>query len=72
MAHIVPFRAAAARDAEEADASSPGSAQIVIFPGVRRERHTEPPASPASPASARNDSSRDWLELPDEPPVIIP
>jgi hypothetical protein len=63
MAHIVPFKSAAMRDAEEAGRS--GGAQIVIFPGVRRERHAEPEA--ARPPDA-NRPARDWLELTDELP----
>jgi hypothetical protein len=66
MAHIVPFRTAAARSAEEADSGHAGGAQIVIFPGVRRERHAEPAAGP--PCGGKR-CKRDWLELPDELPI---
>jgi hypothetical protein len=64
MAHIVPFKTAAAR-AEEAAAGRPEGAQIVIFPGVRRERHAGPSADQPN---APRDPNRDWLELPDELP----
>ena len=64
MAHIVPFKTAAAR-AEEAEVGRPEGAQIVIFPGVRRERHTE---ASADQRSDPRDPNRDWLELPDELP----
>jgi hypothetical protein len=67
MAHIVPFRTAAARAAEGAEAGRAEGAQIVIFPGVRRERHTEPPAG--LPCGSTMDARRDWLELPDELPT---
>jgi hypothetical protein len=69
MAHIVPFRTTPARDAEEAEAVRAESAQIVIFPGVRRERHAEPPAH--QPSGVRN-PERDWLEVPDELPSACP
>jgi hypothetical protein len=69
MAHIVPFRTTTARGAEEAEAGRAEGAQIVIFPGVRRERHTEPPAG--QPCGA-TDAKRDWLELPDELPAACP
>ena len=69
MAHIVPFRAAAARAAEEAEAGRTKGAQIVIFPGVRRERHAE---SPADLPCGIADAKRDWLELPDELPTACP
>jgi hypothetical protein len=41
MAHIVPFRTGTAR--EMAEAGPDGGAEIIIFPGVRRERHVEAP-----------------------------
>lgn len=65
MAHIVPFKTAAAR-AEETEVGRRGGAQIVIFPGVRRERHAEPPADQRNDP---RDPSRDWLELSDELPT---
>lgn len=65
MAHIVPFKAVAARDAEAvgAEAGHPGGAQIIIFPGVRRERHAGPQAGGRQPG-------RDWLDLTDEQPTV--
>ena len=66
MAHIVPFRTAAARSAEEAEVSRVEGAQIVIFPGVRRERHAEPAADHSHDGK---DPNRDWLELLDELPT---
>jgi hypothetical protein len=43
MAHIVQFRTNAAREAPEADPRDQRQgAQIIIFPGIRRERHAEP------------------------------
>jgi hypothetical protein len=65
MAHIVPFKTTAAR-AEEAEAGRPEDAQIVIFPGVRRERHAEPAIGQRTHPV---DPNRDWLELPDERPT---
>jgi hypothetical protein len=61
MAHIVPFRIGVAREALELDPHPHGGAQIIIFPGVRRERHAEPEAADCD--SGR--SERDWLELPE-------
>jgi hypothetical protein len=69
MAHIVPFRAAAARAAEEAEAGRAKGAQIVIFPGVRRERHAEPPVDLPR---GTTDAKHDWIELPDELPTTCP
>jgi hypothetical protein len=68
MAHIVPFRMTA-RGAEEADTARAKGAQIVIFPGVRRERHAEGPDDRPSGAT---DARRDWLVLPDELPTACP
>ena len=75
MAHIVEFRSSVARaevDREpECEAAREGGAQIIIFPGVRRERHAKAPAkAPAeAPAKARRREKgrpkRDRLELPD-------
>jgi hypothetical protein len=43
MAHIVQFRSGAARETPEPEPRQQATgAQIVIFPGVRRERHAEP------------------------------
>jgi hypothetical protein len=67
MAHILEFRSNTQRS--EPDRTEPESepakagAQIIIFPGVRRERHAEP-----APRSRRRDRARpkrDRLELPD-------
>ena len=46
MAHILEFRSNAVRVESECEATLQGSAQIIIFPGVRIERHGEPPAEP--------------------------
>lgn len=76
MAHIVKFRVAGAR-VEETPSHRPtdhpsahaGGAQIVIFPGVRRERHAEPAPDAEGGRSA---SDRDWLELRDDLPATRP
>jgi hypothetical protein len=60
MARILEFRGLL-RD-EQREAAEPRSAEIIIFPGVRRERHAEPHKS------RRRDKlrpKRDRLELPD-------
>jgi hypothetical protein len=59
MTHIVQFRIGMAREALERDPHPQGSAQIIIFPGVRRERHAEPEAEDCD----RGRPERDWLEL---------
>jgi hypothetical protein len=41
--------------------SEPVGAQIIIFPGVRRERHVEAP----KPQRRKSRPKRDRLELPD-------
>jgi len=66
MAHIVqfrmvPFRLGAAREVMEPEPRGGEGAQIVIFPGVRRERHAAPHASPP----VKGPPERDILELPD-------
>jgi hypothetical protein len=58
MAHIVQFRIGAAREAEPHRGDG---AQIVIFPGVRRERHAEPQRR----RPVKGPPERDYLELPD-------
>ena len=58
MAMILQFRARAGRD--EAEDLAQRQAQIIIFPGVRRERHGE-----AKPVRRRSKPKRDRLELPD-------
>jgi len=67
MAHIVEFRSSVARpdpDREPDCASAPeGGAQIIIFPGVRRERHAEP--TPKQRRREKGRPKRDRLELPD-------
>jgi hypothetical protein len=67
MAHIVQFHGGPARELPEPEAAGDGNAhnggaQIIIFPGVRRERHVEPEDGPAR---RRNGPERDVLELPD-------
>jgi hypothetical protein len=65
MAHIVPFRTGTAREMAEAEteSGSDGGAEIIIFPGVRRERHVEAPADLHEGGEAR--PKRDLLVLPD-------
>jgi hypothetical protein len=41
------------------------SAEIIIFPGVRRERHVEEPMPAKSRRRERARPKRDRLELPD-------
>jgi hypothetical protein len=65
MAHIVEFRSNAVRaesHTEATEAAQGSGAQIIIFPGVRRERHAE-----QVPKSRRRGQrpKRDTLELPD-------
>src|SRR5262245_53586193 len=69
MAHIVPFRVTGARRAGEAEPCRTG-AQIVIVPGVRRERHAEPLADlPGGGEHPQRDTERDWLELAENLPT---
>jgi hypothetical protein len=63
MAHILPFRSNAARAEPEGEVGPQGGAQIIIFPGVRRERHAEQPAQ--SRRYETGAPKRDLLELPD-------
>ena len=69
MAHILPFRSGAQVEPERGPNGEPAAqagAQIIIFPGVRRERHTEPvPAGKASRRREKGRPKRDRLELPD-------
>lgn len=58
---ILEFRGLS-RD-EPLEAAEPRSAQIIIFPGVRRERHAEPAQKVRRRERAR--PKRDMLELPD-------
>ena len=60
MAMILDFRSRNAR-AEPRDAAEAAGAEIIIFPGVRRERQTEPP----KPPRRKKGPKRDRLELPD-------
>ena len=61
MAMILEFRGLS-RD-EPREVAEPRSAQIIIFPGVRRERHAEPAQKVRRRERAR--PKRDMLELPD-------
>ena len=60
MAMILEFRTRHAHAESSARAQTAG-AQIIIFPGVRRERNTDPP----KPVRRRRAPKRDRLELPD-------
>lgn len=67
MAHIVQFHGGPARGVTEPEGAVDGNAhngdaQIIIFPGVRRERHAEPEDGHARRSNA---PERDVLELPD-------
>ena len=61
MAHIVQFRIGVAREVEAAEPRQGGGAQVVIFPGVRREHHAEPARRPP----VKGAQERDFLKLPD-------
>jgi hypothetical protein len=63
MAHIVQFRSSIARTEAGGEGEAQDGAQIIIFPGVRREYHAEMPAAPQGPGKERPE--RDRLELPD-------
>jgi hypothetical protein len=58
---ILDFRTRGER-AESRERAEPKSAEIIIFPGVRRERHTDPPPRPTR---RKRSPKRDRLELPD-------
>jgi hypothetical protein len=58
---ILEFRAGYARSVLREGAER-GGAQIIIFPGVRRERHVE---APKSRRREKGRTKRDRLELPD-------
>ena len=60
MAMILDFRSRNART-EPRDRVEAPSAEIIIFPGVRRERHAEAP----KPPRRKKGPKRDRLELPD-------
>jgi hypothetical protein len=71
MAHILEFRSNAERGELDCEPMRQRSAQIIIFPGVRIERHAEPvtesAAEPRAKARRRDRArpKRDRLELPD-------
>jgi len=62
MAMILEFRTRHV-PAEPSEREESAGAQIIIFPGVRRERHVVQTAKPARRARGR--PKRDRLELPD-------
>ncbi len=64
MAHIVPFRTGTAREMAEPEPGPDGGAEIIIFPGVRRERHAEAPAEELHQGGEAR-PKRDLLVLPD-------
>lgn len=59
MVHVVDFRSPVRRTNARSANARPGSAEIVIFPGVRYERW----ANDMTPSHAI--TSRDRIELPD-------
>lgn len=71
MAHILEFRSNAERAELDCEPMLQRSAQIIIFPGVRIERHAEPVAESVTEPQAkprrreRARTKRDRLELPD-------
>ena len=60
MAMILDFRSRGSH-AEPRERTAAPSAEIIIFPGVRRERQGEP----AKPPRRKRGPKRDRLELPD-------
>jgi hypothetical protein len=58
---ILDFRSRNAR-AEQRDRDDTASAEIIIFPGVRREHHGD---ERPKPARRKRGPKRDRLELPD-------
>ena len=62
MAMILEFRTRSAA-AEPSEREETAGAQIIIFPGIRRERHVAQAVKPARRGKAR--PKRDRLELPD-------
>ena len=60
MAMILDFRTRGAQ-VDPRDRAEAQSAEIIIFPGVRRERHDDPP----KPTRRKRGPKRDRLELPD-------
>lgn len=64
MAHILEFRSNAARVMPECDDAPSGGAQIIIFPGVRIERHGQSEeAQTKARRRERGRPKRDRLEL---------
>jgi hypothetical protein len=63
MALILDFRSrpGAQADGNPRERAEPASAEIIIFPGVRRERHAET----SKPTRRKSRPKRDRLELPD-------
>ena len=65
MAMILEFRTRHAT-AEASDREETPSAQIIIFPGIRRERHAAAAIGTAKPVRrGKSRPKRDRLELPD-------
>lgn len=72
MAMIIEFRGQVPR-AEVRSDEGKAQGEIIIFPGVRRERHAEPApaasneceAEPAAKPRRRTKPKRDRIELPD-------
>ena len=68
MAMILEFRSRHAT-AEPSDREETPGAQIIIFPGIRRERHAAAAAAAAAAAKparrGKTRPKRDRLELPD-------
>jgi hypothetical protein len=66
MAMILEFRARHA-SAESGEREETPGAQIIIFPGIRRERHTATATAGSTKPARRSKArpKRDRLELPD-------
>ena len=64
MASIIDIRFASSRS-EVRERGRTGSAEIIIFPGVRRERHADHPDAPRPKRRERGKPKRDRLELPE-------
>ena len=68
MALILEFRSGISRPEPASEPTRRGGAQIIIFPGVRRERHVEPERQAEPARQRRRDKARpkrDRLEIPD-------
>lgn len=63
MAHIVQFRSGLARTEAAGEGGARDGAQIIIFPGVRREYHAK--MSATAQRRGTGQPGRDRLELPD-------